>query len=1406
MTERILTARLNAVTDGFNKAMDAAGRKVEHLADKVDDVSAKGQRMSQAGRKATEGWSVGAGYASAQMVMTAGTFERSMRIVQATTRGTSSEMALLEGQAVKMGMTTQYTATEAADALTVLARAGLSVSESYGLLPGILQLAAAGEMDIADAARVATDVLGQFQLDVSQLAHANDILSMTANTSKADLKDLGVALSYVGPVANNVGMDLEETSAILALLADGGLRASMAGTSLRGMITHLISPSIKAQKILQQLGISVLDSAGNMRPFIDILRDFEKSGITAGQVMAIFGQRAGPGMISMIQQGSSALAGYKSQLDRAAGSAQELADAKMGGFLGAIKQIRGAVQALAIKVGNSGALDFLTQVVTVGRDAVNKLGGLPGPILAIGAGLVALSVAAGPAIWAFGKMATLYRPLVTGVQSVIASFQAMRVQMALARMEGMSTGAAMLTSFGPQAAVLVGLVALAGAFYLMRKESQEFAASHQDAATSAQDLAKSAHVATRELKSLYDATQDVIATDDDFRRANEDAINTIRNMASDAARQGYLVQIGYEMVLRGATPEEAMESVRRLAEAVGVEIPASLTVTNIDNFEGQIQAAVDQANEIMSTIGTRKGGDTQDMLTDKEQALLDNIARMASDAWQTQGPAEFAAILGSVGNTLGTTSEAYNYLTDQALKYTEVSGLSTQTSSDVVSALQEMASGASGATKAQQDLAKEILTNAEAMEGGLTPANVTLAASQLATGTSALDYAQKVATASAESDNAANAASGLSENLTMTAETYQVLEGAAEAANNKIKLSEMHLESAAKMAESFVKHIKASTSIDDSLSAGLDLGDKIADVEKGFYGEAKAADSAKDATSAASKAVDDLGNSLSRTDPKLSLGEMRLDALRAAATGFGDALENSNQLDDQITQALTLGSAYREFRRSVRRLPDDFDSVAASLGKYKPIQRDAFEDLVKLGDATTDYLSKLIESGRGYDVVRREAGRLREEYASQMRQAGLSEDAVHKYLEVLGLTPSQVETAIVLSGEAAARFKIQTYLSLLEGRIPAEVATNVTAQVESGNLEGAANTLASWAKTNPIQVDVKVNDDNGNDPLWSLPKDFDPLTAALGGYNEEQRKAIQGLQDMADGALEFIGLLVGEGKIAEAQAALGQLRDKFVEIFNQQGLNQEQIAAYLEMLGLTDGQFTTSVTLAGLDLAMFQVQTYLDLLGSEIPEEVATEVLTAIDSDDLNSAAAILEQWRQDQASKPVVIPITPKMSTAEFWSSSFGTKPLTVGVKEGDSRYGLKVPGPNYPTTVNDNQGRPWNYDRDKRTWTSQFSGRQWGGNVAANTTYRTLEQGRAELFTPDVPGKITPISKLQMRPEEGNIRTSAQEVHRNVTYDLGGVKVVSPTARRVPEAIIEGIGDAVWLKTGHGLGDSDA
>ncbi len=285
-------------------------------------------------------------------------FERSMAEVAAVARADDEELARLTETARELGATTPWAASEAAQGMRYLSMAGFEVNETIAAMPGMLNLASAGAIDLGRASDIASDILSAFKMEASEMGRLGDVLTNTFTSSNTDLSMLGETMKYVAPVAERLGISLEDTAAMAGLLANSGIKGSQAGTTMRAMMSRLSAPTKEAQDALQALGVQTLDAEGNLRDFPTILGEIHAgleqfgSGKQQDLIAAIAGLEAASGAAILIDQaGSGALETYAETLTET-GSAARIAARMNETAAGAIKRLQSMAESLSISIGS----------------------------------------------------------------------------------------------------------------------------------------------------------------------------------------------------------------------------------------------------------------------------------------------------------------------------------------------------------------------------------------------------------------------------------------------------------------------------------------------------------------------------------------------------------------------------------------------------------------------------------------------------------------------------------------------------------------------------------------------------------------------------------------------------------------------------------------------------------------------------------------------------------------------------------------------------------------------------------------------------------------------------------------------------------------------------------------------
>lgn len=373
-----IVIRLMADTASYETAMTRAGSTARTVASGMENTGRKSALIASGMTAA--GLAVAAfGVAAVKM---AADFDQQMSTVQANTGATSAQMDQLRAAAIEAGASTVYSATDSADAINDLGKAGMSVTDILtGGLSGALNLAASDGMAVGDAAEYMANALSMFHLKGSQASQVADTLAAGAGKAVGNVSDFGEALNNCGAQANSFGMNVQETTGVLALFAQNGTIGAEAGTQLNSMLMKLAAPSAEASNTMKELGISAYDAQGHfvgMANFAGQLQKAEKNLTDEQRNQAnatIFGSYAIKAANYLYEAGESGVNKWTKAVSES-GYAAEQAAAKNNNLKGDLENLSGSMESLMISVGE-GAQGPLRKMVQGLDTLVDVFAGLP---------------------------------------------------------------------------------------------------------------------------------------------------------------------------------------------------------------------------------------------------------------------------------------------------------------------------------------------------------------------------------------------------------------------------------------------------------------------------------------------------------------------------------------------------------------------------------------------------------------------------------------------------------------------------------------------------------------------------------------------------------------------------------------------------------------------------------------------------------------------------------------------------------------------------------------------------------------------------------------------------------------------------------------------------------------------
>lgn len=373
-----IVIRLMADTASYEAAMTRAGSTARTVASGMENTGRKSALIASGMTAA--GLAVAAfGVAAVKM---AADFDQKMSTVQANTGATSAQMDQLRDAAIEAGASTVYSASDSADAINDLGKAGMSVTDILtGGLSGALNLAASDGMAVGDAAEYMANALSMFHLKGSQASQVADTLAAGAGKAVGNVSDFGEALNNCGAQANSFGMNVQETTGVLALFAQNGTIGAEAGTQLNSMLMKLAAPSAEASNTMKELGISAYDAQHHfvgMANFAGQLQKAEKNLTDEQRNQAnatIFGSYAIKAANYLYEAGESGVNKWTKAVSES-GYAAEQAAAKNNNLKGDLENLSGSMESLMISVGE-GAQGPLRKMVQGLDTLVDAFAGLP---------------------------------------------------------------------------------------------------------------------------------------------------------------------------------------------------------------------------------------------------------------------------------------------------------------------------------------------------------------------------------------------------------------------------------------------------------------------------------------------------------------------------------------------------------------------------------------------------------------------------------------------------------------------------------------------------------------------------------------------------------------------------------------------------------------------------------------------------------------------------------------------------------------------------------------------------------------------------------------------------------------------------------------------------------------------
>lgn len=470
--------------DNFTANLKKAEEQIKKVEDNFSGYDAIGSKFTNIGTKLTAGLTVPLAGAAVGATKLASDFEAKLSQVQATAGATAEDMEMLKQKSLEMGASTSFSAGESADAMNYMAMAGWDASQMVSGISGIMDLAAASGEDLAMVSNIVTDSMTAFGLSAKDSGDFANVLAAAAASANTDVAMLGESFKYVAPVAGALGYNVEDTSLALGLMSNAGIKAGQAGTTLRAALTRMVDPTKEVAALMDEYGLSLTNSDGSMKTLNEVMGDLRSSfgGLSEAEqtqaATSLFGQEAMSGMLAVINAGEDDFNKLNTAIYNSDGVAASMADTMQDNFKGSVEALGGAVETLAIQIGDV-LIPFIRQAADTVSGWVEKFTGLSEGskkvIVVIGllaASIGPLNLAIGLAIKSFGSMQSNLSILRKGFTKLKDSQKLAAVQTKI--MTAAQTALNTVMSLSPTTWIIIGIVALIAVFVLLWKKCEGF--------------------------------------------------------------------------------------------------------------------------------------------------------------------------------------------------------------------------------------------------------------------------------------------------------------------------------------------------------------------------------------------------------------------------------------------------------------------------------------------------------------------------------------------------------------------------------------------------------------------------------------------------------------------------------------------------------------------------------------------------------------------------------------------------------------------------------------------------------------------------------------------------------------------------------------------------------------------
>lgn len=458
---------------GLKAAQDESDSASKNIATKIGgNLSGIGKSLTSAGTTLTKTVTVPIVGTGAAVIKMSSAFEESMSRVEAISGATGDDLVALNKKAQELGATTAFSASEVADGMTEMAKAGWSSQQIVDGMQGVLDAASASGENLATVSTIVADAITGFGMEAKDATKVADLLTQAANAGTIDITDLGESFKYIAPMANTMGFTIEDVTTALSAMSMAGIKGSQAGTSLRTMLTRMAKPADNVADAMKELEISLANQDGSFKSLNTIVAEMRTkfSGMTDEQktyyATVLSGQEGMSGLLSLLNIAQDEYDSISDSMENSNGVARETADVMLDNLSGQVTILKSALEGLAIQFGEI-ILPYLKQFVEWIQNLIIKFQELSSEQKEQIVKWAAIAATIGPVLVILGK-------LTSGVGSLFTSMG--KIPGMASKVSGAFTKISSVTGLttGPLLGIVAAIALVVGAFVSLWKNNEEF--------------------------------------------------------------------------------------------------------------------------------------------------------------------------------------------------------------------------------------------------------------------------------------------------------------------------------------------------------------------------------------------------------------------------------------------------------------------------------------------------------------------------------------------------------------------------------------------------------------------------------------------------------------------------------------------------------------------------------------------------------------------------------------------------------------------------------------------------------------------------------------------------------------------------------------------------------------------